>query len=172
GVDWLFGAELGIPLDPVLAAGPNRRAEFYVSTDVPFIANWTPLVFARDIDAVVTAADAAVVNHNVFLGGHSMGTTFTARYASTDFDLTGAGPPQPGYAKLRGLVLLEGAGGTTAGNPLSADTLDRIEAAFDGGLYGAVKDPSSAGRCVDGTTACTIANEATTCSGQLPPKCT
>lgn len=172
GIDWLFGGELGIPLDPVLAAGPNRRAVFYTSTDVPFIADWTPLVFARDIDAVVDTADAAVRNHNVFLGGHSMGTTFTARYASTDFDLTGAGPPQPGYAKLRGLVLLEGSGGTTGGNPLSADTLDRIEAAFDGGLYGAVKDPSSPGRCVDGTTACTIANEATTCAGQIPPKCT
>jgi pimeloyl-ACP methyl ester carboxylesterase len=172
GLDWYFGNELGIPLDPVLAAGPNRRAVFYDSTDVPFIANWTPLVFARDIDAVVDAADAAVRNHNVFLGGHSMGTTFTARYASTDFDLTGAGPAQPGYAKLRGLVMLEGSGGSTGGNPLSADTLDRIEAAFDGGLYGAVKDPSSPGRCVDGTTACTIANEATTCVGQLPPKCT
>lgn len=172
GLDWLFGSELGLALDPVLAAGPNRRAVFYDSTDVPFIANWTPLVFARDIDAVVDAADAIVRNHNVFLGGHSMGTTFTARYASTDFNLTGVGPAEPGYAKVRGLVLLEGAGGSTGGNPLSADTLDRIEAAFDGGLYGAVKDPSGPGRCVDGITACTIANETTTCAAQSPPKCT
>ncbi len=170
GLDWLFGNELGLTLDPVLAAGPNRRAVFYDSTDVPFIANWTPLVFARDIDAVVGAADAVVRNHNVFLGGHSMGTTFTARYASTDFNLSGVGPAEPGYAKVRGLVLLEGAGGSTGGNPLSNDTLDRIEAAFDGGLYGAVADPSSPGRCVNGTTACTIANETTTCgAGQ---KCT
>ncbi len=171
-LDWYFGTELEIPLDPVLAAGPNRRAVFYDSTDVPFITNWTPLVFARDIDAVVDAADAVVRNHNVFLGGHSMGTTFTARYAATDFNLSGVGAPQPGYAKLRGLVLLEGSGGTTSGPSLSSDTLDRITASFDGGLYGAVKDPSSAGRCVDGTTACTIANEATTCAGQVPPKCT
>ncbi|MFI5042947.1 MAG: hypothetical protein ACHQNA_14070, partial [Acidimicrobiales bacterium] len=166
------GAELGLALDPVLAAGPNRRAVFYDSTDVPFIANWTPLVFARDIDAVVGAADAVVRNHNVFLGGHSMGTTFTARYASTDFNLTGVGPADPGYAKVRGLVLLEGAGGSTGGNPLSADTLDRIEAAFDGGLYGAVKDPSSPGRCVDGITACTIATEGAACGAMSPPKCT
>jgi pimeloyl-ACP methyl ester carboxylesterase len=171
-LDWFFGDELEIPLDPVLAAGPNRRAVFYDSTDVPFIANWTPLVFARDIDAVVDAADAVVRNHNVFLGGHSMGTTFTARYASTDFNLSGVGAPQPGYAKLRGLVLLEGSGGSTSGAPLSSDTLDRIIASFDGGLYGAVKNPSSPGRCVDGTTACTIANEAATCAGQVPPKCT
>jgi len=172
GLDWLFGTELGLTLDPVLAAGPNRRAVFYDSTDVPFIASWTPLVFARDIDAVVDAADAAVRNHNVFLGGHSMGTTFTARYASTDFDLSGAGPARPGYAKLRGLVLLEGGGGTTAGAPLTDDTLDRMIAKFDGGLYGAVKDPSSPGRCVDGTTACAIDTEATDCAGQVPPKCT
>jgi pimeloyl-ACP methyl ester carboxylesterase len=171
-LDWYFGAELGLALDPVLAAGPNRRAVFYNSTDVPFIANWTPLVFARDIDAVVGAADAAVRNHNVFLGGHSMGTTFTARYASTDFNLTGVGPAEPGYANVRGLVLLEGAGGSTGGNPLSNDTLDRIEASFDGGLYGAVNDPSSPGRCADGITACTIANEGTSCVGQSPPKCT
>jgi pimeloyl-ACP methyl ester carboxylesterase len=174
GLDWLFGGELGLALHPVLAAGPNRRAVFYDSTDVPFLASWTPLVFARDIDAIVAAADAVVRNHNVFLGGHSMGTTFTARYAATDFDLTGAGPAQPGYAKLRGLVLLEGAGGSTSGSPLTADTLDRIEAKFDGGLYGAVKDPGSPGRCVDGVTACTIPTEGliTDCAGQVPPKCT
>jgi hypothetical protein len=67
-------------------------------------------------------------------------------------------------------VLLEGGGGSTAGTPLTADTLDRIEAKFDGGLFGAVRD--NAPRCVDGTTACTIATEATACSGQTPPKCT
>ncbi|MBI3767922.1 MAG: alpha/beta fold hydrolase [Deltaproteobacteria bacterium] len=170
GLDWLFGSELGLALDPVLAAGPNRRAVFYDSTDVPFIANWTPLVFARDIDAVVQAADAVVRNHNVFLGGHSMGTTFTARYAATDFNP--GGTPDPGYAKLRGLVLLEGAGGSTAGAPLTADTLDRIIAKYDGGLYGAVKDPGSPGRCVNGTTACTIASEGTDCGAFTTPKCT
>ena len=47
-------------------------------------------------------------NDNVFLGGHSLGTTFAMRYAATDFDFTGGGPAEPGYAKLRGLVLLEG----------------------------------------------------------------
>jgi hypothetical protein len=68
------------------------------------------------------------------------------------------------------LVLLEGGGGTTAGAPLTADTLDRIEAKFDGGLYSAVRD--NAARCVDGTTACAIATEAADCLGQVPPKCT
>ena len=67
-------------------------------------------------------------------------------------------------------MLLEGGGGSTGGAPLTADTLDRIEAKFDGGLFGAVRD--NAGRCVDGTTPCTIATEATDCAGQTPPKCT
>jgi len=170
-VDWMFGGELALPLDPALVAGPNRRAVFYnAQSDVPFIANWTPLVFSRDIDAVVEAARGVARNQNVFLGGHSAGTGFTARYASTDFNLTGAGPAQPGYAKLRGLVLLEGGGGSTAGAPLTSDSLDRIIAKFDGGLFGAVRD--NAARCVDGVTACTIATEATDCMGQTPPKCT
>ncbi len=171
-LDWLYGGELGLTLSPLLAAGPNRRAVFYdAQGDVPFIANWTNLVFSQDIDAVVTAARAAAVNQNVFLGGHSAGTGFTARYASTDFNLTGVGLADPGYAKLRGLVLLEGGGGsTTYATPLTSDTLDRIEAKFDGGLFGAVRD--NAARCVDGTTLCAIATEATDCVGQTPPVCT
>src|SRR5262249_7137342 len=170
-LDWLYGTELGLPLDPLLASGPNRRAVFYdTQADVPFMASWTNLTFSRDIDAVVNAARAAARNQNVFLGGHSAGTGFTARYASTDFNLTGVGPADPGYAKLRGLVLLEGGGGSTGGAFLSADTLDRIEAKFDGGLFGAVRD--NAPRCVDGVTPCTIANEAADCIGQVPPKCT
>jgi pimeloyl-ACP methyl ester carboxylesterase len=170
-LDWLYGGELTLALHPLLVAGPNRRAVFYdTQGDVPFMAAWTNLVFSRDIDAVVTAARAAAVNQNVFLGGHSAGTGFTARYAATDLNLTGVGPADPGYGKLRGLVLLEGGGGSTGGAPLTADTLDRIEAKFDGGLFGAVRD--NAPRCVDGVTPCTIASEATDCAGQVPPKCT
>ncbi len=169
-LDWLYGGELGLPLDPLLAAGPNRRAVFYdTQADLAFMANWTNLVFSRDIDAVVAAADAVVRDHNVFLGGHSAGTGFTARYAATDFNLTGIGAPEPGWAKLRGLVLLEGGGASTAGAPLTADSLDRIEAKANGGLFHAVRD--NAPRCVDGTP-CTIATEAVDCAGNTPPRCT
>ncbi len=165
-MDWLYGGELNLTLHPVLAAGPNRRGVFFdTQADVPFIADWTPLVFSRDIDAIVTAARATAVNQNVFLGGHSAGTGFTARYAATDFNLSGVGPADPGYAKLRGLVLLEGPGGST-GNALSNDTLDRIEAKFDGGLFAAVRD--NAPRCVDGS-ACTVDAD---CASLTPPKCT
>ena len=171
GLDWLSGGELGLTLDSRL----TRRAVFYnAQDDVPFLANWTNLVFSRDIDAVVAAAQKKALNKNVFLGGHSAGTGFTARYASTDFNITkkcNAKKPKPGYANLRGLVLLEGTGGTTSGaNNLTDDSLDRMIAKLDGGLYGAVRD--KAARCVDGTTACTIATEATDCAGKTPPKCT
>lgn len=166
-LDWLFGDELGLTLNPQL----SRRAVIYNSSDdIPFLANWTPLVFSRDIDAVVAAAHAATGNGNVFLGGHSAGTGFAARYASTDFNLTGAGEPQPGYAKLRGLVLLEGGGGSTAGGTLSADILDSIEARFDGGLFGAVRD--GAARCVDGTTPCAPGTEDADCGHLSNTKCT
>jgi hypothetical protein len=67
-------------------------------------------------------------------------------------------------------VLLEGGGGSTGDAPLSDDTLDRIEAKYDGGLFGAVRD--DAPRCVDGTTPCTIETESTDCAGQGPPVCT
>lgn len=165
GLDWLFGAELGLTRAPEF----DRRAVFYdTRDDIPFLANWTPLVFSRDIDAVVDAAHAAVGNGNVFLGGHSAGTGFAARYAATDFDLAGAGSPQPGYAKLRGLVLFEGGGGSSQGDPVTADVLDRIEARFDGGLFAAVRD--GAPRCSDATP-CTAATEAQACGHLAHAKC-
>jgi pimeloyl-ACP methyl ester carboxylesterase len=166
-LDWLYGGELNLPLSAALEAGPKRRAVFYDDHPaVAFLANWTNLVFSQDIDAVVDAARAYATNQNVFLGGHSAGTGFTARYASTDFNLTEAGQASPGYEKLHGLVLLEGLGGSTGGPPLTDDTLDRIIAKFDGGLYAAVRD--FAGRCVDGS-ACTVDSN---CTGKTPPKCT
>jgi pimeloyl-ACP methyl ester carboxylesterase len=165
-LDFLFGAELGLPLSPEL----DRRAIFYnSSSDIPFLANWTPLVFSQDIDAVVERARRVARNGNVFLGGHSAGTGFTARYAATDFNLDGSGSAEPGYEKLRGLVLLEGGGGSTQGDPVTDDALDRIEARFDGGLFHAVRD--GAPRCTDGTP-CTVATEAADCAHLDNPRCT
>ena len=166
GLDWMFGAELGQALNPALP----RRAVFHdTHADTAFMAEWTNFVFSRDIDAVVEHARSVAANQNVFLGGHSAGTGFTARYASTDFNASGVGPAEPGYAKVRGLVLLEGGGGTTGTGPLSADALDRIEDRADGGLFFAVRD--NAPRCIDGTP-CTVAIEATACAGKGRGKCT
>jgi len=161
--DWFFGGELGLPLSPALP----RRAVFHdPQADTPFIATWTYNVIIRDIDAVVEAA-RAVVGDEVFLGGHSAGTGFIARYAATDFDLSAPGV-DAGHAKLRGLVLLEGGGASSSGAAPSATTLDRIEDRADGGLFAAVRD--NAPRCVDGTP-CTVATEAVDCAGKGREKC-
>lgn len=168
-LDWYYGDDLGLPLTPLLAAGPNRRANFYNNTDdIPFIANWTSQVASRDIDRAVE--DALAITDDVFLAGHSAGTGYTARYAATDFNFSGVGDAEPGYGKLRGLVLFEGGGGSTLGDPITADSATRMVAKHDGGQFAAVRD--AAPRCVDGTTPCTIDTEATDCSGQTPPVCT
>ncbi len=137
-LDFLYGEELGLELDPDLQAGPNRRAVFHEQRDLAFMANWTPLVHSMDIDAVVEKAHKVVRNGNVFLGGHSAGTGYTARYAATDFNLSGTGVAEPGYKKLRGLILLEGAGEAVATEAPTEEALDAIEAAYDGGYYHAV----------------------------------
>ena len=159
-LDWYFGAEIGLSLDPQL----SRRAVFHAGVDVPFIANFTRHVFARDIDAVVEEALALTGSPAVFLGGHSLGTGFTAAYASTDFD-AGAGV-DAGYAKLNGLVLLEGGGGALPGAPPTDDALDLIIAKADGGLFHAVQD--QAPRCVDGTD-CSATGDADCAAVSLPP---
>jgi pimeloyl-ACP methyl ester carboxylesterase len=169
GLDFLFGDALGLALSPALADGPNRRAIFYnASSDTAFMAQWTTLVHSQDIDAVVEAARSAARNSNVFLGGHSAGTGFTARYAATDFNLSGD-EPDPGYRKLRGLILLEGGGASVPAAPADEATLDLIEARFDGGLFGAVRD--QAPRCIDGQTACTTDTATADCAAFANTSC-
>ena len=122
GLDFLFGEQLGLDLDPRLQEGPNRRLITYnSSSDVPFIANWTPLVHSLDIDAVVTRARETARAGNVFLGGHSAGTGFAANYAATDFD-PASDSVEAGYQKIRGLILLEGGGSGVQEQP-DADLL-------------------------------------------------
>jgi len=162
GLDFLFGEDLGLEMSDTLASELGRRAVFYdTGEDLAFMAQWTTLVHSQDIDAVVEAARSTARDANVFLGGHSAGTGFTARYAATDFNLEG-GDPEPGYEKVRGLVMLEGGGGSLPAGPPSDAELDRIEARFDGGLYGAVL--SQEPRCIDGETACTVDTEADDCA--------
>ncbi len=164
-LDWFFGGSIGIPLDPRL----SRRAVFHSGVDLAFFANFTPQMFARDIDTVVAAAHALPSAPAVFLGGHSLGTLFTGRYAATDFD---QGPGvDPGYAKVKGLVLLEGGGGATPPTPPTSDDLDTVIAKADGGLYHAVQTHDS--RCVDGTPCTTDADcsSVTLPAGAVTNKC-
>lgn len=162
GLDFLFGEQLGLTLSGPLVDTTNRRAVFYNDHgDTAFMALWTPLVHSLDIDAIVEEARMTAINGNVFLGGHSAGTGYAARYAATDFNFAG-GAPQPGYGKLRGLVLLEGGGDSNNVTPVDEATLDLVEARFDGGLYGAVRD--RAPRCIDGATPCTVATREEDCA--------
>lgn len=169
GLDFLFGAELGLELSSALVDGPNRRAVLYNnSTDTAFMAQWTPMVHSQDIDAIVDRARDTALNANVFLGGHSSGTSYTARYAATDFNLAG-GDPEAGFTKLRGLILLEGGGSGSEPTPPDEATLDLIEARFDGGLFGAVRAQSP--RCIDGETACNVETEQVDCAAFTNIKC-
>ncbi|MET0335172.1 MAG: hypothetical protein ABW190_12940 [Rhizobacter sp.] len=136
-LNWLYGDELGLPLSPQLAT-LNRRAVFYDQNELGFFGNWTPQVHSIDIDAIVERARTVARNGNVFLGGHSAGTGFVARYAATDFDFTNAGTSNPGYAKLKGLVLFEGAGTSLAATAPTEAQLDAVVAAADGGLAAAI----------------------------------
>ena len=170
GLDFLFGDQLGLEMHPTLASELDRRAVFYDSgDDLAFMAQWTGLVHSQDIDAVVERARSVARNANVFLGGHSAGTGYTARYAATDFNLEG-GDPEPGYQKLRGLVMLEGGGGSLPSEAPTEDLLDRIEARFDGGLYGAVS--SQEPRCIDGQTPCSVETELDDCEAFENTSCT
>ncbi|GIW41551.1 MAG: hypothetical protein KatS3mg076_2128 [Candidatus Binatia bacterium] len=156
-LDWFFGEWLGLPRSPALA----RRAVFHEGEDLAFLAEYTSHTLVRDIDAVVEFARALPSRPFVFLGGHSLGTAFAAKYAATDFD-PGTGT-EPGYAKLAGLVLLEGGGGGTGPEP-DDDALDLVIAKADGGLYHAVR--AGEPRCVDGTPCATDEDCA---SVPLPP---
>lgn len=171
GLNFLFGDQLGLELSPELVDGPNRRVITHnAGADLAFMAQWTPLVHSQDIDAIVEQARQTARQGNVFLGGHSAGTGYTARYAATDLNISGSGTAEPGYAKLNGLVLLEGGGGGIADTAPTADTLNRIEAEFDGGLFGAVTAQQA--RCIDGQTACTVASEAADCAAFSNVSCT
>lgn len=144
------------------------KAFYNSNIDTAFMAQWTPLVHSLDIDAVVERARATARSGNVYLGGHSAGTGYTARYAATDLNVANDAV-EPGYKKLRGLVLLEGRGSNLADSPADDATLDLVEARFDGGLYEAVRDQLP--RCSDGITACTKDTAATDCAAFEKPRC-
>src|SRR6185369_1304337 len=165
GINWYFGGELGLALDPRI----TRRAVFHEGSDIPFIANFTYNMFIHDIDAVVDAAHAVSGSPTVFLGGHSLGTLFSARYAATDLDPGVA--VVPGYSKVAGLVLFEGGGDSLPTGTPSSDSLDMVIAKADGGLYHAIKD--GAPRCWEGTPCATNSdcNSVTLAAGAATNKC-
>ena len=106
-----------LPLDPLLAAGPNRRARVlrhagrravHGELDEPgLLARHRRRRRPRPARRRATRTSSSAVTRRARASRRAT--------PSTDFNLTGVGPADPGYAKLRGLVLLEGGGGSTGG---------------------------------------------------------
>ena len=87
--------------------------------ELGFLAFWGLEVHLRDLHAVVTQAEATA--ERVILGGHSLGASIVSFYSS--FDFADGGTPDPGYAHIDGLVLLDGALGRTGGFAWEQDSL-------------------------------------------------
>lgn len=79
--------------------------------DLSFMREWGLDTTLRDLRAAVQ--EAQKITPNVFLGGHSLGGVLTGLYAAYDFDGT------PGFADVKGLVMLDGVLGSTAYQPLT-----------------------------------------------------
>ncbi len=80
-----------------------------------FTAFWGLDVHLRDLHEVVKRAEQAA--DTVILGGHSLGGSIVSFYSSYNFseDKAFAKSPDPGYAHLDGLLLLDGVLGRTGG---------------------------------------------------------
>jgi pimeloyl-ACP methyl ester carboxylesterase len=82
--------------------GPSNHFKFLNGgVDFPFVRDWGMKVALDDARAVVLKARAKG-KRKVVLGGHSLGASLTAAYASWDFNGT------PGYKDIEGMVLIDG----------------------------------------------------------------
>jgi len=101
---------LGWILDPSIQ--PHYQA--LDGDTVPFVREWGLDVALRDLHSVVRKAGKG--GREVVLGGHSLGASTTAAYATWDFG------GRPGYRDLEGIVLIDG------GLLGSFDSLNRSQA--------------------------------------------
>ncbi len=82
--------------------GPTDHFDFLRGPeDFPFVRDWGMKVALDDARAVVLQARAKG-KRKVVLGGHSLGASLAAAYASWDFNGT------PGYKDIDGMVLIDG----------------------------------------------------------------
>ena len=82
---------------------PANHFNFLQSDDYPYVRRWgmeTALNDARTV--VLQARGRGKGRRSVVLGGHSLGASLTAAYASWDFNGT------PGYKDIEGMVLIDG----------------------------------------------------------------
>ena len=97
GLQRVFDYYLGWITDPSI----QDHYEFLNPDDFPFARRWGMGLALRDTRRVVIGARAGG-RRSVILGGHSLGASLTAAYASWDFN------GRPGYLDLDGLVLIDG----------------------------------------------------------------
>ena len=102
----LFDYYLGWLTDPTV----TTHFQFILDSDVGFAREWGMRVEIEDLRRVVEAAKRR--GGRVVLGGHSLGGSITAAYATWDFD------GEPGARDLSGLVFIDGGSSPT---PVSAD---------------------------------------------------
>jgi pimeloyl-ACP methyl ester carboxylesterase len=84
----------------VVNGTPADHFDFLDAEEVPFAREWGMEVALEDARKVVRAATKR--GREVILGGHSLGASLTAAYASWDFN------GKPGYKDVEGLVLIDG----------------------------------------------------------------
>src|SRR5262249_58664869 len=104
----LFDYYLGWITDSAIAA----HFSFINDADVAFARDWGMRVEIEDLDRVVKEAKRH--GRRVVVGGHSLGGSITAAYATWDFK------GKAGARRLHGLVFIDGGSGPTAITPDSA----------------------------------------------------
>ncbi|HMF82104.1 MAG TPA: alpha/beta fold hydrolase [Acidimicrobiia bacterium] len=105
----LFDYYLGFVTDPSI----TKHFQFIPDADVAFARDWGMNVAVQDIRRVVEQAKKQ--GGKVVLGGHSLGGSITAAYATWDFN------GKPGAKDLAGLVFIDGGSSPTPTTPDQAN---------------------------------------------------
>jgi len=114
----LFDYYLGFVTDPSI----TKHFQFIPDADVAFARDWGMNVAVQDIRRVVEQAKKQ--GGKVVLGGHSLGGSITAAYATWDFN------GKPGAKDLAGLVFFDGGSSPTPTTPDQANV--QLEALQNG----------------------------------------
>jgi len=105
----LFDYYLGFVTDPSI----TKHFQFIPDSDVGYARDWGMNVEIQDMRRVVEAAKKQ--GGKVVLGGHSLGGSITAAYATWDFN------GKPGANDLSGLVFIDGGSNPTPASPDQAN---------------------------------------------------
>jgi hypothetical protein len=126
----LFDYYLGWLTNPAI----TPHFAFIPDADVAFAREWGMRVAVEDLRRVVIAAKRR--GRTIVLGGHSLGGSITAAYATWDFD------GRPGARGLAGLVFIDGGSSPTPITPADATAaLDALATASPWLTFGGITAP-------------------------------